>query len=844
MRRHRPLRSPRSSASTRARLLLATTAAAATLLSGCAGSEGPGRGGPGEQAQGSTGTTGVPANPDRSGDVALEPFSSCDDLLGWIKQQALPHVTAYGLEGYDESRYAGPGGRLAVEENAGVDRAPGAPSGGAVPTTAAPTTTSQSGSTDRKAAELDAGGGSGGSVDHSGTNNQEKGVDEPDQVKNDGDRLFAVTGNRIVSYADLGSTPVQAGTLTLDYASGGNHQMLLTGTRLLVLSQEGYGYPGPMPYAEEKTVGGGPGGGPGGGRPVGPRTLIQIVDVTDMSNMKVVDRVAVDGTLVSARLANGKMRVVTSAHPASFTFVYPNGRGAEQAAKDANTKIVNDSKIEDWLPRMYSYGPGSGYVSNPPEKQLLPCSAMSRPKEFSGYGVLSVLSIDPSGSVDPASNVGIMGDGDLVYASPSNLYVTTNEVVWGSPRGVPGGNTPTTVVNNGPVANSGPVRCVMGPARELVPRCPGPTSAAYHTAVHQFDLSGGGPALYRASGKFEGALLNQYSMSEHGGVLRAATTSSAAGTNASPGSESQVVALKEKDGRLEVIGRVNGLGTSESIKAVRFVDDVAYVVTFRQTDPLFTVDLRDPTNPRVAGKLDLLGYSAYLHPVGDGYLLGVGQDATATGRTQGTALQLFDVRNPAAPKLVQKLVVPNATSLVENDPHAFLWWARTNLVVIPVSRYDYGGPVPGPIPMPDNCPTCGGGPTTTVVCVTDPCPGGATGAPAYRPAQPFLGVVGFTVTPDGIKEVGSIQHLGRQGGVCGPTADCVEPASPPTTIWCPPGSSCPVPTKPPVTTPVPAYPVQITRTVVAGINLLTLSTAGLKANDIGTFAERTWVPLT
>ena len=89
--------------------------------------------------------------------------------------------------------------------------------------------------------------------------------------------------------------------------------------------------------------------------------------------------------------------------------------------------------------------------------------------------------------------------------------------------------------------------------------------------------------------------------------------------------------LATRSGRLEKVGQVGGLGRGERIYAVRFIGDRGYVVTFRQTDPLYTLDLADPAHPRVRGELKILGYSAYLHPVGEHELLGIGQDATPEG---------------------------------------------------------------------------------------------------------------------------------------------------------------------------------------------------------------------
>jgi uncharacterized secreted protein with C-terminal beta-propeller domain len=154
-----------------------------------------------------------------------------------------------------------------------------------------------------------------------------------------------------------------------------------------------------------------------------------------------------------------------------------------------------------------------------------------------------------------------------------------------------------------------------------------------------------------------------------------------------------VTTLKVADGALPRLGRVSGLGKGERIYAVRFEGDAGYVVTFRQVDPLFTVDLSDPAAPRVAGELPLLGYSAYLHPLGGGRLLGVGRDATATGMTTGAAVSLFDVSDLAQPKLLSRATVPDGFSDVEWDHHAFLWWPKAALAVIPVSAGEFSGAI-------------------------------------------------------------------------------------------------------------------------------------------------------
>ena len=106
---------------------------------------------------------------------------------------------------------------------------------------------------------------------------------------------------------------------------------------------------------------------------------------------------------------------------------------------------------------------------------------------------------------------------------------------------------------------------------------------------------------------------------------------------------------------------------------VRYIGDLAYVVTFRETDPLYVVDLTDPTQPYAAGELKIPGYSSYLHPIGDGKLLGIGQDADNSGRTRGTQISLFDVTDSSNPLRLDKVDIGGA-SAAEYDHKAFLWW--------------------------------------------------------------------------------------------------------------------------------------------------------------------------
>ncbi len=171
------------------------------------------------------------------------------------------------------------------------------------------------------------------------------------------------------------------------------------------------------------------------------------------------------------------------------------------------------------------------------------------------------------------------------------------------------------------------------------------------TEIHRFDL--GDPMSPRAAGSefARGRLINQFALSEYRGHLRVATTIEDVWPT-----ESVISVYELSETSMRWVSSLNGLGTTELIHAVRFMGERGFVVTFRQIDPLYIVDLSDPQEPYVAGELKLPGYSRYLHPLGGGRLLGVGQDADpATGWPVGLQLSLFDVSDSHDPRLLDQL---------------------------------------------------------------------------------------------------------------------------------------------------------------------------------------------
>ena len=746
------------------RKAVAIVAGAALLAGACSSGDDP------EASRATSGVGDLHSNlpvgtwPQASFASALAPYDDCDALLTDLQDRALERVGPYGLDGG-----YGPVDDLVMLEG-DVAAAPSA-DGGEAAASRAPTTTV---------------------VDPTGssqTNVQEAGVDEPDSVKHDGSNLYSVVDGQLRVADVSGDAPTLRSTTDLPLA-GGDLQLLLDGDRLLVI---GSGYGAVVPYADDLD-----------GRAASsiaptdaPTTELAVLDVSDPTRPAVVDQLSVDGSLLGARMVDGRARLVTSAAPSGFDFVYPQSSRGEDVAEEANRRIITETTVEDWLPTSRRVVDGEVTEVEP----LVACDAVARPGVPSGTSTVSLLTVDVAdGTIDPADTVSVVADGQTVYASTDRLYVATTSEL------------PPDVADDPQQADGD----------EVV------------TGVHAFDITGDGPAAYLATGEVPGHLLDQFAMSEHDGVLRVATTVEDWSVRGQ--SESFVTTLGQDGADLVELGQVGDMGRGEEIYSVRFVDDQGYVVTFRQTDPLYTLDLADPAAPAVVGELKIPGFSTYLHPIGDGRLLGIGQEATDQGRTTGTKVSLFDVNDPANPTEVTTWTVPGANSMAEGDHHAFLWWAPEDLLVVPLSSYGY-----------------------------DP----LTGAPT---ADTFEGAVGLTVAGDTITERGRIEHLLTGGEPfepeCGPNERCVEPpiactpegsctSGPATTVVseCGPEQDCavigPVPSEPgcdPAACdpgPVPPYQpsgTPIARSLVVGGKLLTVSSLGVERSAMGDLAELSWLP--
>lgn len=651
---------------------------------------------------------GGPGGPIGFGSVALRQFDECQAFLDHVHTEGAERVGPYG---FGDNGWFGPvfTDDIAVMdvmvEEAMEEEAPAEESDTFESAPAATELAGTAGSVDQ-AANDDV--GSDGTF--STTNVQVEGVDEPDIIKTDGNRILAVSGD-ILHYVDInedGTAGTRRGSISLtttsddgNYIYSYGHEIFVNGDRAFVIAQgEGQFFGGPElfedfaveplgfatreapvaiepveepppttvlidaeedfaepdiePIPDEQPPIEPPFPGP---QFFGPTTVVIEVDLSSPDNLEIVNTMNIDGRYISARSIGETGRIAVTSPPKDLGFLYPSNPNVTDQATEANRELITNSTLEDWLPTYtLTSSDGDSVTGN-----LVSCENIHAPSEFAGFDMLSIVSLDLGESLaEPTGGAAVMATGDTVYASADRMYVTSN--VW------------------------------LPPTIDEQER--GLWEEQYETAIHRFSIAGDGPALYEASGSVDGHLLNQFSMNDRDGTFFVATTS---GTPWGQGdTDNKIIAMQVDGDQLVEVGRVDDLGLEgERIFSVRYVDDVAYLVTFRQTDPFYVVDLADPTNMSVLGELKIPGFSSYLHPITDTLVLGVGQDASEEGFTTGTKISLFDVSDPSDPREVDVWTMENAGSDAEFDHRAFLYWAPTGQAVFPLTNWadQYSGAI-------------------------------------------------------------------------------------------------------------------------------------------------------
>ncbi|MCL2778606.1 MAG: beta-propeller domain-containing protein [Polyangiaceae bacterium] len=413
---------------------------------------------------------------------------------------------------------------------------------------------------------------------------------------------------------------------------------------------------------------------------------------------------------------------VMSQRVAATTVTYPTTGTAFIKALEqlraANLDIIAKSQITDWLP--YTFEKQNDQVTT----ETVACENFYVPTAGSTEtGFTEIAAIDLDNPSAPPKQTAIVGYAQTVYGTADTLYLAATAwieppIFWGwasSGSGSTGsGSTGSTGgssvgsstdpaqpnnVQDGGEATLQAVHLLTSPAV--------PTTTAYSTNsthVHKFEFTTD-PTFpnYVASGTVPGSVKDQFSLDDQNGYLRIATNESITYVDSNqyyvmpsadlPSSVNHVTVLGVHGGWLDEVGNAGPLAPNETIYSVRFVGNRGYVVTFRQMDPLFVIDLTQPEQPVVLGALTIPGFSEYMHPIDDNHLLTIGRGGT---NAQALALKIFDVTNGKNPVLTQQFTYNNeyGYSDAEYDHKAFTYLADRQLLAFPYYGYspsDSGG---------------------------------------------------------------------------------------------------------------------------------------------------------
>lgn len=594
----------------------------------------------------------------------LYAYDDCDDLERALKQSLNEEYRTQLLQAVAEQYYYGGGGMWLEDAEMAMDDASasdGSANGGQTKST--PT---------RVEGE-----------DYSGTNNQEAGVDEADFVKTDGYHIYYLQGQHlhIFGVPEFGELEASS-NMTL---SGYPVAMMLDGDRLVVISNLN-----PWSISTSHPVVDAMGWDEGyGSWRTSSLTKFTVLDITDRTQPEVERELFIEGSYITAREVSGTVRTVTHAwmdvQGLTSWLNLPNGYWnldyddplrleiREKVAWEtmqANDKIISQMTLADLIPQVYEYSNGVVSTHRMSDND---CREFVAPQDGLNRGISSIFSLELTSPSFDFEVDHVVGNYPLVYASTDVLVLSESAFSWWWFWGNDGANEMTN--------------------------------------LHTFDISSPGDTVYTGSGRVNGTVINQFALSEHEGVLRVATTTGQWARwwmeNPEPMSSQVVTMVRSMDIETEQqilveSGRVDGIAPGERIWSARYDGDRAYIVTFEQIDPLWVIDLSDPTTPTILGELEVPGVSTYIHPLSRDHLLTIGlspanEDGTGLDWS-GTQLSLFDVSDPTSPTRDAALRISPVSrdrahewswswSEATYESKAFQYWAPKEMLAIPLSTY-------------------------------------------------------------------------------------------------------------------------------------------------------------
>lgn len=464
-----------------------------------------------------------------------------------------------------------------------------------------------------------------------GTNNQEAGVDELDLVEADENgNLYTIDGHYVVVAAGLPPEDLQEIAQVKITDSGYVNGLLYdeqTERLIVVTSLFGVRDPNQTALVAPDFWG-------------TPQVELQFFDVSNPSNPTLLKKMLTDGFEIAVRRIGSRAHLVSHFSPEMPSEIFDDevlaallesyreavsnqdDEAIEALAAQIRQRvaeIVAARDAQDFLPGLWAAEPGSDYVEIPNSN----CS-VDMPGVNLQYALTAITSVDSDG--ENIATTAITNNAWSVYASESSIYLMQPSFGWW-----------------------------WDPLQKQ------------ETAIYKFSVGAGRPA-FQAFGAVTGLAYDAFQFSENDGFLRVATHRNEREPSATaPTVDNNLYVLEHTAaGTLNVVGQVEGFGINEQIFSARFLGERGFVVTFRQIDPLFAFDLKDPFNPVLAGELEIPGVTTYIHPLSEDHLLTIGFNGDQQGLNPGYQLQIFDVQDLANPMLLWALSP-------EFDAEGFAW---------------------------------------------------------------------------------------------------------------------------------------------------------------------------
>lgn len=555
--------------------------------------------------------------------------------------------------------------------------------------------------TDQKASAPQApaspsGGSIAGTGSYSSTNTQVQGVDEADIIKTDGKYIYQVNDQRILIaqaypaeemkivssldfkqeefapleiYVDkqylivIGSTIVYGEILPMDSGevSSNSTGMAKPG---IAITEPTIGAAEPTIAAERKMI--------APYYPARTTVMAKIYDISNKEKIIKVREIELEGQYISSRKVGSSLYLISNKYIDYYRIL-----SGTVATKDMPSKTSSEpsADIPSAAP-VYRDSAGSDKLVTVDFEKIRYFPGPVEPN----YLLIGALDLEQPTKEMQVSTY--LGSGNSIYASQENLYVAVTQY------------EPISVnVDNPESLNKPLVR-----------------SDQTKTAIYKFIL-GKGEVTYSGKGEVPGTILNQFSMDEHAGHFRIATTSGDSWRSDQFTSQNNVYIL---DNTLQITGKIENMAPGERIYSVRFMGDRGYMVTFKTVDPLFVIDLKDTKAPKVLGALKIPGYSDYLHPYDENHIIGFGKSTTeisnkdeqgnvinTTALYLGMKIALFDVTDVTHPvEMFKEHIGDRGTdSELLRNHKALLFSEENHLLAFPVTLMEVGkteGAVAGP----------------------------------------------------------------------------------------------------------------------------------------------------